>query len=123
MYGSYIYRLPEYVILNREPQFVVELTKELNSMLEIETRFLIVFYLQTDRQTEQMNYELEQYLRFFINYRQKNWPEQLAIARFVVMYIRRKERVEKIMEFAVRTRQVQKETKTVLRRVQEEIKQ
>ena len=39
------------------------------------------------------------------------------------MYIRRKERVEKVMEFAVRTRQVQKETKTVLRRVQEEIKQ
>ena len=147
MYGSYIYRLPEYVILNREPQFVVELIKELNSMLEIETRFLIVFYLQTDRQTEQMNHELEQYLRFFINYRQKNWPEQLTIAGFVVnnkvhmttkaspfiinnrrklkieMYIRRKERVEKVMEFAVRTRQVQKETKTVLRRVQEEIKQ
>ena len=40
-----IYKLLEYVILNREPQFVVELTKELNSMLEIETRFLIVFYL------------------------------------------------------------------------------
>ena len=41
----------------------------------------------------------------------------------IEMYIRRKERVEKVMEFAVRTRQVQKETKTVLRRVQEEIKQ
>ena len=37
--------------------------------------------------------------------------------------IRRKEKVEKVIEFAVRTRQVQKETKVVLRRVQEEINQ
>ena len=36
----------------REPQFVMELTKELNKILEIETRLLTVFYLQMDRQTE-----------------------------------------------------------------------
>ena len=41
----------------------------------------------------------------------------------IEMYIRRKEKVEKVMEFAMRTRQVHKETKAVLRRVQEEIKQ
>ena len=39
------------------------------------------------------------------------------------MDIRRKEKVEKVMEFAMRTKQVYKETKAVLRRVQEEIKQ
>jgi len=31
-----------------------------------------------------MNQELEQYLRFFVDYRQKDWPEWLAIAEFVV---------------------------------------
>ena len=31
-----------------------------------------------------MNQELEQYLRFFIDYRQKNWPEQLASAKFTI---------------------------------------
>ena len=56
------------VILNQGPQFVAELMKELNSMLEIETRLLMAFYPQTDRQIEQMNQELEQYLRLFTEY-------------------------------------------------------
>ena len=31
-----------------------------------------------------INQELEQYLRFFVDYKQKNWLEQLAITEFVV---------------------------------------
>jgi len=62
------------VILDGGPQFVTELTKELNKMLEIEIKLLISFHLQTDSQIERMNQELEQYLWFFINHRQKNWP-------------------------------------------------
>ena len=49
--------------------------KELNRMLGIETKLLTAFHPQTDGQTEQMNQELEQYLRFFIDHRQKDWPE------------------------------------------------
>ena len=60
------------MILDKRPQFVVELTKELDRMLEIEMKLLTSFQLQIDRQTEQMNYELEQYLWFFIDHRQKN---------------------------------------------------
>ena len=33
---------------------------------------------------EQINQELEQYLWFFVNYRQKNWPEWLVSAEFAV---------------------------------------
>ena len=62
------------MILDRGPQFVAELTKELNKMLEIEIKLLILFHLKTDSQIERMNQELEQYLWFFINHRQKNWP-------------------------------------------------
>jgi len=61
--------------MNRGPQFAVELTKKLNRILGIETKLLTVFDPQTDRQTEQMNQELEQYLLFFMDYRQKDWPE------------------------------------------------
>ena len=61
------------MILNGGSQFVAELTKELNKMLEIEIKLLILFHLQTDSQIERMNQELEQYLWFFINHRQKNW--------------------------------------------------
>ena len=47
-----LYGLLESIVLDRRPQFAAELTKELNRMLGIQTRLLIVFYPQTDRQTE-----------------------------------------------------------------------
>jgi len=50
-----LHGLPESMVLDRGPQFAAELTKELNRMLEIETRLSTAFYPQTDGQTEQMN--------------------------------------------------------------------
>jgi len=47
------------VILDRESQFVVDLTKELNRMLDIEMKLLISFHPQTDGQTKQINQKLE----------------------------------------------------------------
>jgi len=66
-----LYRLPESIISDRELQFVAELIKELNRMLEIESKMSTVFHLQIDRQTERVNQELKQYLRMFIDYRQE----------------------------------------------------
>ena len=92
-------------------------------MLGIETRLSTAFHLQIEGQIEQMNQELEQYLRFFVDHRQKDWPEWLAIAEFAVNNkvhttikvlpfmanyrrelrmradIRKKEKVEKATEF------------------------
>ena len=79
-----LHRLLESVVSDRGPQFVAKMTKELNRMLEIEMKLSTVFHLQTDRQIEQMNQELEQYLQFFVDHRQKDWPEWLASAEFVV---------------------------------------
>ena len=77
-----------------------------------------------------MNQELEQSLQFFVNYKQKNWPEWLVMAEFTVnnkIYsatkvslsmvtynkelrmeanIRKKEKVEKTMEFAERIKKI-----------------
>jgi len=93
-----------------------------------------------------MNQELKQYLRFFMKYRQRDWPEWLVIAKFVVnnkvhsatkvlpfmanygrelkmgANIRRKEKIEKVTEFAERMRKVQEEVGTALKKVQEEMK-
>ena len=66
------------------PQFVAGLTKELNKMLEIKIKLSTAFHPQTDRQTECMNQELEQYLRFFVENRQKDSLEWLASAEFAV---------------------------------------
>ena len=76
--------MPESVVSDRGPQFAAELTKELNRMLEIETRLSTAFHPQTGRQMEQINQELEQYLRFFVDHRQKNWLEWLVLAEFAV---------------------------------------
>ena len=125
-----LYRLPESVVSDRGPKFAAELTKELNKMLGIEMKLLTAFHLQTNRQTEQMNQESEQYLLFFVDYKQKNWSEWLASVEFAVnnkVYlvmkvspfmanygrklrmgadIRKKEKVEKVMEFAERMKNV-----------------
>jgi len=76
--------LPESVVLDRGPQFAAELTKELNRMLGIKTKLSTTFYPQMDGQMEQMNQELEQYLQFFVDHRQKDWLEWLVSAEFVV---------------------------------------
>ena len=121
---------PESIVSDRGPQFAAELMKELNRILEIETRLLTAFYPQMDRQTEWMNQELEQYLRFFVEHRQKDWPEWLVLAEsavnnkihittkvssFMANYrrklrmrgnIRKKEKVESAMEFVERMEKV-----------------
>ena len=49
-------------MLDRRPQFAVELMKELNKMLEIKTKLLTLFYFQTDIWMRKINQELEQYV-------------------------------------------------------------
>jgi len=56
--------------------------QELNKMLGIKSKLLMVFHSQTDGQTERVDQELEQYLRMFISYRQEQWPEWLGTAEF-----------------------------------------
>ena len=141
-----LYRLPESIMSDREPQFAAEMMKELNGMLGIETKLLTAFYLQTDNQTERINQILFQFLRFFVDHRQKNWPEWLALAEFAInnkahsttnislfitnygrelgmgVDLRRKEKMEKAMEFTERMRKMQEELEAALIKVQEEMK-
>ena len=141
-----LHGLPESMVLDRGPQFAAELTKELNRILGIETRLLTAFHLQTDGQMEQMNQELEQYLRFFVDHRQKDWPEWLASVEFVVnnkVYmatkvssfmanygrelrmggdIRKRGKIESAMEFVERMKKVHEEARVVLKKAQEDMK-
>jgi len=93
-----------------------------------------------------MNQELEQYLRLFVEHRQKDWPEWLASAEFAVNNkthtatkmspfmanygkelrmggdIRRKGKVESVTAFVERMKKVQEEAEAALRKTQEEMK-
>ena len=115
-------------------------------MLGIKTKLSTVFHLQTDGQTERMNQELEQYLRFFIKHRQKDWPEWLVAAEFAINNkvhmvtkvspfianyskelrmegdIRRKGKIESAIEFMERMKKIQEETEVALKKTQEEMK-
>jgi len=77
-----LHGLPNTVISDCGPQFASGFMKELNKILGINTKLSTAYHPQTDGQTERMNQELEQYLRMFMDYRQTNWPEWLAIAEF-----------------------------------------
>ena len=70
-----LYGLPESIITDRGAQFAMEIIKELNNMLGINTKLSIAYHPQTDGQTERMNQDLEQYLRMFINHGQEQWPD------------------------------------------------
>ena len=141
-----LHGLPESVVLDRGPQFVAELTKELNRMLGIKMNLSTAFYPQMNGQTERMNQELELYLRFFIKHRQRDWPEWLAAAEFAINNkvhtatkvspfmenygkelrmegdIRKKGKVESAMEFVEKMKKVQEEAGAALRKTQEEMK-
>jgi len=141
-----LHGLLESMVSDRGPQFAAELTKELNRMLAIETKLSTAFHPQTDKQTERMNQELEQYLQFFIDHRQRDWLDWLALADlainnkvhsvmkvfpFMANYgrelrmgedIRKKGKVEKVTEFVERMKQVQEEAGVALKKAQEDIK-
>ena len=129
-----------------EPQFAAGLTKELNRMLGIKTKLSMAFHPQTDGQTEHINQELEQYLRFFMENRQKDWLEWLVSAEFMVNNkthtatnvspfmanygrelrmegdIRKKGKVESTTEFVEKMKKVHEKAVAALRKIQEEMK-
>jgi len=120
--------------------------KEMNGMLGIETKLSTVFHLQTDGQTEPANQELEQYLRMFVDYRQEQWPDWLRTAEFAYnnkvnsstkvspfmannsrnsrmgFEMRKKGKVLRAEEFAVKMKEIQEEAQAVLKKAQEEMK-
>ena len=128
-----LHGLPESIITDREVQFTVGMIKELNNMLGIDTKLLMVYHPQIDGQTKRMNRNLEQYLKMFIDYRQEQQLDWLAIAEFVYnnkvqtstkvslfkanngwnlfmeFEIRKKEKFKKTMEFVIRIKEVHKQ--------------
>ena len=120
--------------------------KELNKLLGIQTKLSIVYHSQINRQIKRINYELEQYLRVFINYRQEQWPDWLGTAKFAYnnkIYSatkvfpfktnygqdpqmefkgKRKRKFEAAGKFVKKIKRIQKETKVTLEKVQEKIK-
>ena len=75
--------LPRKVVSDRGPQFVAEFTWELYRLLRIKLAATTAYHhLQGDGQMEQVNQELEQYLRLLTNQRQDDWVGLLPFSEF-----------------------------------------
>jgi len=120
--------------------------KELNNLLGIQMKLSTAYHLQTDRQTERTNQELEQYLRVFIDHRQEQWLDWLGMAEFTYnnkIYAatknslfkvnygqnprmgfegRRKGKYKAAGKFMKKMRKIQKEVRVALGKAQEEMK-
>jgi transposase InsO family protein len=70
------------VVSDRGPQFVADFTRELYRLISIRLATSTAYHPQTDGQTEHVNQELEQFLRLFVNQRQDDWEELLALGEF-----------------------------------------
>ena len=82
---KYVYSkhgIPKRVTTDRGPQFASKFTKHVYEMLGITPAMSTAYHPQTDGQSERMNQELEQYLRFYVNERQDDWIEYLPTAEF-----------------------------------------
>ena len=85
LYRDHVWKhhgLPEEIISDRGPQFASKFTKELNRLLGIHSSLSTAYHPQTDGQTERVNQEIEQYLRLFVNERQDDWYDWIALAEF-----------------------------------------
>jgi hypothetical protein len=56
--------------------------RALNQLLSMETALSTAYHPQTDGQTEQINQELEQFLRLYVNHMQTDWADWLPVTEF-----------------------------------------
>ena len=85
LYAKHIFPshgLPFKIISNRDPRFASRFTRELCNILGIKQNISTAYHPSTDRQSEQTNQWLEQYLCFWTNERQDNWAAYLPMVEF-----------------------------------------
>ena len=139
-----LHGLPKTIILDRGLQFTAELMRELNRMLGIKNKMLMVFHPQIDGQTERANQELGQYLRMFIDHRQEQWLDWLGMVEFTYnnkahssikilpfkanyrqdprmeFKVRKKGKYKGAEKFVTKMKEIQEKAKAILGKVQEE---
>ncbi len=83
---QWVYRfhdLSNFIVFDRDSQFIFILWKFLCKRLSISLRLFIVYHSQIDDQSERVNQNVERYLRFFCLYMQNDWVKWLLMIEFV----------------------------------------
>lgn len=74
--------LPQEIISDRGPQFIAGVWNSFFKALGTKVKLSTAYHPQTDGQSERTNQVLEQYLRCFLDYQQKDWVKLLPLAEF-----------------------------------------
>ncbi len=79
----WIHDLLDFIVSNRDSQFIFILWKFLCKRLSINLQLFTVYHSQIDDQSEWVNQNVERYLRFFCSYMQNDWAKLLLMIEFV----------------------------------------
>jgi len=79
----WIHDLLDFIVSNRDSQFIFILWKSLCKRLDINLRLFTVYHSQIDDQSEQVNQNIERYLWFFCLYMQNDWTKLLLMIEFI----------------------------------------
>uniref|UniRef100_A0A670K5Z9 Gypsy retrotransposon integrase-like protein 1 n=1 Tax=Podarcis muralis TaxID=64176 RepID=A0A670K5Z9_PODMU len=85
LFVNHIFRLhgaPSRVSSDRGKQFTSRFWRRLMNLLQVEVGFSTARHPETNGQAERANSTLQQYLRCYVNERQNDWVERLALAEF-----------------------------------------
>jgi transposase InsO family protein len=77
-----LHRIPRSMLSDCGPQFIAEFMRELYRLLGITISSSTAYHPQSNRQTECVNQELEQYIRIFVSKRQNDWDTLLPLGEF-----------------------------------------
>ncbi len=83
---QWIYRihdLLDFIVSNRDSQFIFILWKSLCKRLNINLQLFTVYHSQINDQSEQVNQNVEKYLWFFCSYMQNDWAKLLLMIEFI----------------------------------------
>ena len=76
------FRLHNHLILDWGPQFASAFATELAQILGYDLKLSTAYHLQMDRETEQVNEEVETYLQMFCQGQPDKWSELIPMAEF-----------------------------------------
>jgi len=77
-----IHGIPKTILSDRGPQFASKFMEDFTKALGTRRKLSTAYHPQTDGQTERINQEIGTFLRHYVNYKQDDWTEWLAMAEF-----------------------------------------
>ena len=77
-----IHGVPRTILSDRGPQFASKFMEDFTKVLGTKRKLSTAYHPQSDGQTERINQGIGTFLRHYVNYKQDDWTEWLAMVEF-----------------------------------------